>query len=188
MATTQISFRRSASAAAATLALFVLGAAIPPAKAESVPSGSYLTSCTAVRMDGRTLRAVCRAANGQQVANELHEVDNCRNDIVNENGRLVCKLGTQPPRGRAEQSAPSYGQNPPYGGGGGAYPYGQAPRGYGQGGGSGPGERCEQLRGRYRELRDRLNYTSEPYERERLERRLGEARGEYRSSCGDPRD
>lgn len=178
MAATHISFYQPAQAAITALALFFIGVAISPAQAQSVPQGSYLSSCTAVRMDGRTLRATCRAGSGQQVPNELHEADNCRNDIVNENGRLVCKLGTQPPRGAAP--GPGRAQQP-------EQPNGRNPQ-PSFGGGGGPGreysERCEQLRVRYRELRDRLNFTYEPYERERLERRVGETRGEYRSSCG----
>jgi len=190
----QILPRRLARPLLAGLAAIALIAGVAIAQAQSVPPGSYLNSCTNVRVEGRTLKALCRAANGQQVPTEYGEIDNCRNDIVNENGRLNCKLGTQPPRGAAPapgygQQQP-YGQNPPYGGGGGSggfpAPYGQPPQGYGGGGGS--GDRCDQLRGRYREIRERLNFTNDGYERERLQRRLGETRGELRASCGDPRD
>ena len=84
----QILPRRLARPLLAGLAAIALIAGVAIAQAQSVPPGSYLNSCTNVRVEGRTLKALCRAANGQQVPTEYGEIDNCRNDIVNENGRL----------------------------------------------------------------------------------------------------
>ncbi len=52
----------------------------------------------------------------------------------------------------------------------------------------GRGEQCERLRYRAREIRERLGYNLPPWERERLEHRLYETRGEFRSACGEWRD
>jgi len=43
-------------------------------------------------------------------------------------------------------------------------------------------ERCRWLRERIRELEERV-YSAPPWERQRIERRLGERRHEFRESC-----
>jgi hypothetical protein len=110
---------------------------------------------------------------------ELHQVDRCVGDIANHNGLLQCQYGQAP--------NPGYGQAPPQGPGG-------PPPGYGpeRREGWGPNrereERCDRLRYRAREIRERLAYEAQPWEREGLERRLGETREEFRSDCGEWRD
>ena len=39
---------------------------LQPAHAQSSPSGSYRTSCTDIRVEDRTLTAVCRIADGKE--------------------------------------------------------------------------------------------------------------------------
>jgi len=61
-----------------------------------VPQGSYLRSCTDIRMEGRTLTAVCRRPDGRERRTALGEVDGCVGDIANYNGVLRCNRGPTP--------------------------------------------------------------------------------------------
>ena len=81
-----------------------------------VPQGSYLGSCTNIRMEGRTLTAVCRRADGREQRTALGDVNQCIGDIGNNNGVLRCNRGQAPAPGYG------YGQAPAPG-----YGYGQAP-------------------------------------------------------------
>ena len=124
------------------------------------PQGSYLRTCTDIRMEGRTLVAVCRRADGREQRTALSDVERCIGDIGNNNGVLQCHRGP---------AGPGY---PP------AYPP-QAPR-YGEG--REYWEHCERLEHAQRELFERLQYTPPGEERERLEHRLREVH-EQRESC-----
>ena len=108
------------------LAAVVLGGVSFSACAQT-PQGSYLGSCTNIRMEGRTLTAVCRRADGREQRTALGDVNQCIGDIGNNNGVLRCNRGQAP--------APGYGQAPAPG-----YGYGQAPApGYGYGQAPAPG-------------------------------------------------
>ena len=63
------------------------------AHAQSVPQGSYRTSCTDIRVEDRTLTAVCRIAEGRKQRTSLTDVNRCVGDIGNDNGMLTCGHG-----------------------------------------------------------------------------------------------
>ena len=66
---------------------------LQPAHAQSVPQGSYRTSCTDIRVEDRTLTAVCRIADGREQRTSLTDVNRCVGDIGNDNGVLTCSHG-----------------------------------------------------------------------------------------------
>ena len=66
---------------------------LQPAHAQSVPQGSYRTSCTDIRVEDRTLTAVCRIADGREQRSTLTDVNRCVGDIGNDNGALTCSHG-----------------------------------------------------------------------------------------------
>jgi hypothetical protein len=132
-----------------------------PAGAQGVPQGSYLRSCGEAHMEGRTLVAVCRRADGRPERTAL-DVNRCVGDIGNINGQLQCNGG---------QPAPTqYGGPPP-----GERRYGEERREEWR-------ERCERLGHEEHELRERLERTRWGEERERLEHRLREVH-EDRERC-----
>jgi hypothetical protein len=55
-----------------------------------VPAGSYVQSCRNVYVRGDNLRAMCQNRDSRWVWSELHDWDDCRGGIVNENGNLRC--------------------------------------------------------------------------------------------------
>jgi CVNH domain len=55
-----------------------------------VPAGSYGQTCRNVYVRGDNLRAMCQSRGGQWVWSELHDWDDCRGGIVNDDGRLRC--------------------------------------------------------------------------------------------------
>jgi hypothetical protein len=68
-------------------------AAIAPAAAQEVPSGSYQQSCSNVRVRGDQLIARCTNPQGGQVRSSI-SLDSCRGgDIANSNGQLLCNGG-----------------------------------------------------------------------------------------------
>ena len=69
-----------------------------------LPSGSYQQSCRDARVSGSILTASCRDHRGRWNYSSL-DVRNCRNDIGNANGRLMCGWNG------------GGGPNPPWGGG-----------------------------------------------------------------------
>jgi hypothetical protein len=77
------------------------------------PGGSYLQSCTDVRVVGDRIVAECGRIDGTLDRTVLRDFDTCVGDIANMNGRLTCSRGG------------GYGSSNGYG------PY--APRGYGWG-------------------------------------------------------
>jgi hypothetical protein len=75
----------------AFIAGLALGAAaVAPAAAQQYPGGSYLQSCTDIRMDGDRLSARCSAANGARHRSSI-DVHGCRDgDLANVDGQLQC--------------------------------------------------------------------------------------------------
>ena len=143
----------------------------PPARAQGVPQGSYLGSCTNVDVRGDALVATCRRRDGLEQRSQLHGFRRCAGDIGNNNGVLACTL---------RNGAQAYGQvierpgrvQPPY-----AAPppvYGEGRRDW--------REWCRGLRRRAEELNARLYNTWDPNERARLEWRLREV-NEQRERC-----
>jgi hypothetical protein len=63
------------------------------AHAQSAPQGTYRSSCTDVRVEDRTLTAVCRIADGREQRTSLTDVNRCVGDIGNDNGALTCSHG-----------------------------------------------------------------------------------------------
>jgi hypothetical protein len=75
-------------------ALLVTGSIfVQPADAQSTPQGSYSSSCTEVRVEDRTLTAVCHIADGREQRTSLTDVNRCVGDIGNDNGALTCSHG-----------------------------------------------------------------------------------------------
>jgi hypothetical protein len=73
-------------AAAASL----IGTALSPAAAQSVPNGSYQQSCTNIRIRGDQLIARCNLPRGGTARSSI-TLDSCRRgDIANVNGQLTC--------------------------------------------------------------------------------------------------
>lgn len=148
------------------LAALALAGLSCPAFAQAPPPGSYQRSCSDIRVQGRTLTAVCRDAKGRARQTAL-DISHCAGDIGNSNGQLRCNGG----RAIAPSSGP-----PAYAGPG--YPApGYPPSGYssppdGQGGGY--HEHCEALRHEAHELYQRLERTPYGEHRENLEDRLRE--------------
>jgi hypothetical protein len=66
---------------------------LQPADAQSVPQGSYRTSCTDIRVEDRMLTAVCRVTDGREQRTSLTDVNRCVGDIANDNGALTCGHG-----------------------------------------------------------------------------------------------
>jgi hypothetical protein len=150
-----------ASGALAAALLAMLAWATPIA-AQGLPQGSYLRSCNGVRMEGDTLVARCRTAQGFEQRTALAQVRRCVGDIGNNNGVLQCTL-----RGGGQ----NYGQvlgEPGRGPGRGPPPL------YGQGYGPDRWERCRGLHREAEELRERLAREWNPLDRQRLEWRLRE--------------
>lgn len=73
--------------AAMTLAVALTAGA---ASAQGVPDGSYLDTCTNVRMRGDTLSATCQTRNGRTTQSSLRDAMDCSGGIENINGRLAC--------------------------------------------------------------------------------------------------
>jgi hypothetical protein len=155
---------KTAIAAFAGLALAGI-AWTAPAQAQGMPQGSYLRSCTDVRIEGDTLVARCRRADGREERTSLNDVRRCVGDIGNNNGNLQCSYGG-PPRAQGPGPGQRYGETPGYG-----------ERRYGGGGyGSDVRERCAGLHREVEELRYRLEREYNPVERARTEGRLRELR------------
>ena len=75
-------------------ALLITGCVfLQPAQAQSVPQGSYRTSCTDIRVEDRTLTAVCRIADCRDQSTSLTDVNRCVGDIANDDGALTCSHG-----------------------------------------------------------------------------------------------
>src|SRR6266550_5132703 len=105
------------------------------ASAQGLPQGSYLRSCENAYVQGDTLVATCRRADGYAQQTSLPAVHSCVGDIGNRNGALTCN--------HAGRRGP-----PPY--------YDRAGAGYGQEW-EGRREHCFRMRERLRETRYRMD-------------------------------
>ena len=156
---------RAASGIAVALVCATLGwtSAAQAQGSRAIPQGSYLRSCHVTGMRGDTLIAVCKDMRGAERETELTEVSRCVGDIGNNNGALTCNKAGPPrpenPRGPMPQEPMPPGP-----------PGGPGPRA----GGGEWRERCEQVRREVFETRQRLEREANPFDRERLERRLRE--------------
>ena len=116
-----------------------------PAQAQGSPQGSYLQTCSDVRVQGDALVATCRTADRREQRSSLAGFKRCIGDIGNNNGVLECNFASGVQGRGTIMAAPGYGQQPygpqrygqqpygpqPYG----PQPYGQQPYGqqpYGQ--------------------------------------------------------
>jgi N-methylhydantoinase B/oxoprolinase/acetone carboxylase alpha subunit len=86
---------RGVSYAAIAAAAMLLSFAASPAQAQGMPGGSYLQSCTNVRMHGDRLVAECRRADGGWERTALN-VGGCAGGIANTNGQLTCNYSGGP--------------------------------------------------------------------------------------------
>jgi len=59
----------------------------------SYPPGDYVQTCRNIYMDGNRLVAECQKRNGRWRGTSLDNVELCTDQIVNNNGRLVCPQG-----------------------------------------------------------------------------------------------
>jgi len=149
----------------------VLAVASTAGYAQALPSGSYRESCRDIRMQGPTLTALCRRANGRGEQLTALNIAHCVGDVGNNNGNLVCN-GGQPARPGPAPWQAQYGPGYP--------PPGYAPPRYGQE--QAYWEHCEHLRHEEHELRDRLAYAPYGEERERLQYHLRRVHAE-REQC-----
>jgi hypothetical protein len=137
------------------------------AEAQGIPQGSYLRSCNGARIEGDTLVARCRTADGRDQRSALAGVDRCVGDIGNSHGQLQCSYGGSRAQG---VPVPGYGER-----------YGERRAGE-PGYGSDRGEQCRGLHREVEELRGRLEREYNPVERARTEGRLREVR-EQQERC-----
>ena len=124
-----------------------------PALAQGLPPGSYLRTCGNVYLQGDTLIATCRRADGYAQQTSLPAVQSCIGDVGNANGNLTCN----------------------YAGGLVPQPYYAGAPGYGR-------EHCWGMRERLREIRYRMD-AAPPWERDRLGARFFEIRERLRNEC-----
>src|SRR5579863_2204958 len=136
---------------AALAAVLLTGMVWPlSARAQGVPQGSYLASCTDVGVRDDTLVAICRTADGREQRASLAAVSRCVRDIGNNNGTLHCNYAGPPPRGQDPPPPP------------GELRYGEGP------------EQCRGLHHEAEELRDRLSREGDAGDRGRIGVRLHE--------------
>jgi hypothetical protein len=170
---------------AAVAALLAATGWSPPAEAQRAPQGSYLGSCAAVVVRGENLSATCRKRDGAEQRSEITGFRQCTGDIGNDNGVLHCSFAGGPvwgvvtgrggpPAPAYVPQAPAYAPPPAYAP---APGYARPPSGWEQA----RWERCRHLHERVEELRERRERTYDPQERERIQYRLGRARGELES-------
>jgi len=76
---------------------------------ERLPRGSYVQTCSDMRVHGNTLTARCQDTRGQWLSTALPHVNQCRGEIVNDDGSLYCSHGPDLPDGTYVQTcAPVY--------------------------------------------------------------------------------
>ena len=82
------------------------------AQAQGSPQGSYLQTCTDVRVQGDAVVATCRTADGRGQRSSLDGFKRCIGDIGNNNGVLECNFASRPTRnsGRRLSSAAAAGR------------------------------------------------------------------------------
>jgi len=165
--------KTTSRAVAAVLFAVVGGAA--SVQAQGIPPGSYTRSCSNIAVQGDTLLASCRRADGGEDRSALAGFRRCAGDIGNNNGVLQCSAGGGVLRGQvmaAPGRGPGPGPGPVAGPGNGPPPYGAPPPGWERA----RWEHCHELHERAEDLRIRLEREFNPIERGRLEGRLHEVR------------
>ena len=83
---------RGISCAAIAGAAMLLTFVASPVQAQGLPGGSYMQSCTNVRMHGDRLVAECRRMDGGWERTALN-VGGCVGGVANMNGQLTCNSG-----------------------------------------------------------------------------------------------
>ena len=172
---------RLAFAALAAVLLAATGWS-PPAQAQRTPQGSYLNSCAGGVVRGDNLAATGRRQDGREQRSEISGFRRCTGDIGNADGVLHCNSPGGPvwgvvtgrggpPAPAYVPQAPAYAPPPAYAPG---PRYAAPPAGWEQA----RWQRCRHLYERVEELRERREHTYDPQERERIQYRLGRARGE----------
>jgi hypothetical protein len=129
------------------LILLAALAASPPGHAQGLPQGTYLDTCSGARVEGASLIARCRGADGMEQHSALLNFDRCAGDIANNNGVLSCNFGVAGPV-PAPMPAP-----PPV---------------------TRVAVDCNELHRQAADLHARLDATFDPIERARLDGRLHE--------------
>src|SRR5207253_1824858 len=81
---------REISYAALAGAAILFSLTVTPAQAQDVPGGSYLQSCTNVRVFGDRLLAECQRMDGSWHRTALRDVGHCIDGVANTNGQLTC--------------------------------------------------------------------------------------------------
>jgi hypothetical protein len=67
------------------------------AQAQGTPQGSYLQTCTDVRIEGNALSATCRGTGNRKQRSSLAGFQRCAGDIGNNNGVLQCNFADGSP-------------------------------------------------------------------------------------------
>lgn len=67
---------------------------------QGYPGGSYTQTCRDIRKHGDTLEAKCQSRDGDWHKTTLNDYDDCRGQIVNEDGNLRCENSGYGPPGR----------------------------------------------------------------------------------------
>jgi len=55
-----------------------------------IPRGGYMQTCRNIERRGDTLHAECQMRDGRWIWSDLNDIDRCRGEINNDDGRLVC--------------------------------------------------------------------------------------------------
>ena len=95
------------------LAAIALGVALGPASLaqRGIPYGTYQQTCRDIRSNGYTLSARCQRVDGGWHNTSIN-YENCRGQIINDNGNLRCRGGGYGPG----YAAPGYGNGRRQGG------------------------------------------------------------------------
>ena len=73
------------------LVTFALALCVMLSAAQSIPSGSYQQTCSDINVvNDSTLAARCQGSNGEWRSTRLTNFQDCRDEIVNDNGSLRC--------------------------------------------------------------------------------------------------
>ena len=67
------------------------------AQAQGTPQGSYLQTCTDIRIEGNALSATCRGTDNRKQRSSLAGFQRCVGDIGNNNGVLQCNFADGSP-------------------------------------------------------------------------------------------
>jgi len=74
------------------LSLALLAGGVPSVSfAQSLPSGSYVNSCTSISLVANVLEATCQNAQGVPVSAALPNPGSCSYGVLNSNGVLACE-------------------------------------------------------------------------------------------------